>query len=369
MMNNRIIPFSRFNSWGLLLSIGITTILLIFTFLSSKGFNFGIDFSSGQSINIEVKENVSIEEIEGYFQSSFEKISVSRFGNTSENQFNIKIDSTTENKEEQFQKFTQVLDENIEYELLSSAFIGSTISQNLLNNSAIIVSVALFLMLLYIWLRFKLQFAISAICALIHDALFIIACIGAFRIEITVSTVAAVLTIIGYSINDTIVIFDRIRENNVVMKDSPFTQITDTSITKTLTRTIITSLTTLLAVVSIFIFAIGDIRNFALVLIIGVIEGAWSSIFIATPLLYFFGFHKKLVATGAEPASRQGLETAAQGVLPNTNASAISSGTTGTTGTASSVSISSGEEKKQVAQSYIDKVRQELELKKRKKHR
>lgn len=351
-MNQKTIPFSKFNILGLSLSLLITISLLALTVFLHKGFNFGIDFSSGQSITIEINEESSLDTLETLL-APIEQANITQLG-TDNRQYNIKIASTAEEQEARYQELIEILDaEFTDYNVLSSAFIGSAISQNLLNNSVYIVAFALLLMLLYIWLRFKFQFAAAAILALLHDALFIIGFIGALQLEVTISTVAAVLTIIGYSINDTIVIFDRIRENITLMRGNTLRNITDTSITKTLSRTIITSLTTLLAVLSIFIFATGDIKNFALVLIVGVVEGIWSSIFIATPLLYALGFSKKLNRISL-PEKHSSLSA-----VPAVTAANLASPQNSTSGTDAP--------QKPVSQEYIDKVRMEIQSKKRRK--
>ena len=164
-------------------------------------------------------------------------------------------------------------------------YVGARFSANLAQQSVYLSVLALLLILAYTWFRFRLAYAISAITALIHDSMFMFAFIGLTGLEFSTATVAAVLTIIGYSLNDTIVIFDRVRENTTLLRDDPFRSIVDTSITQSLGRTIMTSITTLLAVVAIFIFGTGSIRDFALSMIVGVIVGTYSSIFVASPIL------------------------------------------------------------------------------------
>lgn len=166
-----------------------------------------------------------------------------------------------------------------------SAFIGPRFSQNLAQQTFTLTILALLLILVYVWFRFRLAYAVSAIIATIHDPLVMIGFIGVFQLEVNTATVAAVLTIIGYSLNDTIVVFDRIRENTGLMRDSEFSTIIDTSITQTLSRTIITSGTTQLAVISILVFATGSIQEFALNLTVGIVIGTYSSIFIASQVL------------------------------------------------------------------------------------
>ena len=164
-------------------------------------------------------------------------------------------------------------------------YVGPRFSGELGSQTVSLTIMALLLILVYIWTRFRLAFAVSAIVALLHDVLIMLGFIGAFQVEVVTATVAAVLTIIGYSLNDTIVVFDRVRENQKLLRDSEFTDIINTSITQSLSRTIITSLTTLLAVVALYLFGSGPIKDFALAMIVGIVVGTYSSIFIASPVL------------------------------------------------------------------------------------
>ncbi|MFP4561925.1 MAG: protein translocase subunit SecF [Spirochaetia bacterium] len=166
-----------------------------------------------------------------------------------------------------------------------SDYVGPRFSQDLSGQVIYLTLLALALILAYVWFRFKLPFAVSAITALTHDVLIMIGFIGALQLEVSTATIAAVLTIIGYSLNDTIVIFDRIRENMGVMKENDYRVIVDTSINQSMSRTLITSLTTMLAVAAIYIFGSGAIKIFALNLIVGIVVGTYSSILIASPVL------------------------------------------------------------------------------------
>ncbi|ADK82334.1 protein translocase subunit SecF [Sediminispirochaeta smaragdinae] len=166
-----------------------------------------------------------------------------------------------------------------------SDYVGPRFSQDLASQSVSLTILALVLILVYIWVRFRFGFAISSITALVHDVLIMLGFIGVFRLEVSTTTIAAVLTIVGYSLNDTIVVFDRIRENMGLMKDRPMDVIIDTSITQSLSRTLMTSLTTLLAVLALYFFGTGAIKDFALNLIVGIVVGTYSSIFIASPVL------------------------------------------------------------------------------------
>ncbi len=167
----------------------------------------------------------------------------------------------------------------------SSEYVGPRFSQTLAQQSFSLTLLALGLILIYIWFRFQFGYAISAIVALTHDVLVMLVFIGATQLEVSTTTIAAVLTIIGYSLNDTIVIFDRIRENEGLLQGRDIEDIINTSITQSLSRTLITSLTTLLAVTALYTFGTGAIKDFALNLIVGIIVGTYSSVFVASPML------------------------------------------------------------------------------------
>ena len=171
-------------------------------------------------------------------------------------------------------------------------FVGPRFSRDLAKQTISLTIVALVLILIYISFRFKLIYAVAAILALVHDVSVMLGVIGTFHLEVTTATIAAVLTIIGYSLNDTIVIFDRIRENVGLIRDEKLETVIDTSISQSLSRTLITSLTTLVAVFAIYIFGTGSIKLFAFNLIVGIVVGTYSSIFIASPLV--LGWHNMI---------------------------------------------------------------------------
>jgi preprotein translocase subunit SecF len=166
-----------------------------------------------------------------------------------------------------------------------SDYVGPQFSETLARQSISLIILALVLILIYIWFRFRFGYAISAIAALTHDVLIMLGFIGTTQLEVSTTTIAAVLTIIGYSLNDTIVVFDRVRENEGLLQGRSHTEIINTSITQSLSRTLITSLTTMLAVLALYFFGSGPIKDFALNLIVGIIVGTYSSIYIASPAL------------------------------------------------------------------------------------
>ena len=190
-------------------------------------------------------------------------------------------------------------------------YVGARLSQDLAQQTVYLSVLALILILIYVWFRFQLAYAVSAIAALIHDTLFMFAFVGVIGMEFSTATIAAILTIIGYSLNDTIVIFDRVRENTGLMRNASIKEITDTSITQSLSRTLMTSLTTLLAVTALYIFGTGSIKDFALAVIFGVLVGTYSSLFIASPMLmgWFMATSRRRKARDAERYGTKVAET------------------------------------------------------------
>jgi preprotein translocase subunit SecF len=194
--------------------------------------------------------------------------------------------------------------------VLRSDFVGSRFSKQLADQAGILMFLTLLLILIYASVRFKPQFAIGAVLAIAHDALIMVAFITWSRMEFNTTTIAAILTILGYSINDTIVVFDRIREVGRLYPDDSFTSLLDRAITETLGRTIITTLTTMLAVMSLYVFTSGSMKDFALALLVGMISGVYSTIFIACGFALFWQKHLKKEKRGKSAASGAALKTA-----------------------------------------------------------
>lgn len=261
------------------------------TFLQG-GFNFGIDFQAGLNQRIQITSSSDISE--GDIKEALagiDSLQVQSVGDESAKEFMVRVgvDESVENfqrvvKDEILTKLEAVFGDN-NVDIRSSDYVGPRFAGSLTSQTIFLTVFALALILVYIWIRFKLNYAFSAIAAIFHDVLFLLGFIGVFQIEFSTATIAAVLTIIGYSLNDTIVIFDRIRENTRIVKGKNFEEVINLSVNQSLSRTVITSLTTLIAVTAIFILATGSIKLFALNLIIGVIVGTYSSVFIASSVL------------------------------------------------------------------------------------
>lgn len=254
------------------------------------GFQFGIEFNPGITTTVRVGGSSTLSELESVLAERYASVRVQSLERLGDYLIRISDDRTEGFQEAVTATVPALLGEQFaSVTVLESAYVGPAYSRNFQTQTGILIAVAVILMLIYLWFRFQFNFAIASIITLIfHDALLVIVFVGAAQIEITAATVAAMLTVLGYSLNDTIVVFDRIRENIVLIKDTPLQRIVNTSITQSLNRTIITSLTTLLASTALVIFAQGTVRNFAIVLSFGVITGTFSSIFIASPLFMRF---------------------------------------------------------------------------------
>ena len=215
-------------------------------------------------------------------------INVKNFGNKSD--FLIKVEQKNSNDNnlipEIKKKLTENLNSKIDFRRVEN--VGPKVSAELLESSVIAISLALAAMLFYIWVRFEWQFSIGSIIALFHDVVITLGIFSFLSLEINLSIIAAVLTIVGYSMNDTVVIYDRIRENLLKYNKVSISDIANLSINETLARTIITSITTLLALFSIYILGGEILRGFSFAMILGVMIGTYSSIFVASPILKFF---------------------------------------------------------------------------------
>ena len=264
------------------IAIALSLIILLF-----KGLNLGIDFKGGTLIEVSTNES-SIGELRNILAPNFNEVSLQEFGD--ENTVIIRLQNDNNQESIKTVEKVKVLIDDKVTEFRRSEFVGPTVSSELLWKGFQAVSFALFAILIYIWLRFEWQFGFGAVVALTHDVLFTLGVLSLFNIEFSLSTIAAVLTIAGYSINDTVVIFDRVRENLRKYKKLELINLFNMSINNTLSRTVMTSITTLLALISLYIFGGEVIKPFALTMIIGVLIGTYSSIFIAVPTLLVFKF-------------------------------------------------------------------------------
>ena len=280
----KTIYFNKFyKSFNILSGILIIASLV---FLVFKGLNFGVDFKGGTLIELRTdKSSANITKIRDSFnQMNLGDVSVKNFGN--ETDFVVKFEKQNSNDPQFIEEIKTKLTNSIgSVDFRRVENVGPKVSAELLRSGVIAIALSLAAMLLYIWIRFEWQFSLGAILALFHDVIITLGVFSVFSLEINLSIVAAVLTIVGYSMNDTVVIFDRVRENLRKYADVKIFELTNISINETLSRTIITSVTTLLALLSIFIFGGEILKGFSLAMILGVIFGTYSSIYIANPVL------------------------------------------------------------------------------------
>ena len=274
----------------------IFIILSIFMLLF-KGLNLGVDFKGGTLIELRTEyTKVNIAEIrQSFLKMELGDVTVKRFGN--ENDYLIKIEMAKSSDENFIKSIKDKLSSDlgtvVNFRRVEN--VGPKVSGELLKAGLLAISLSLAAMLFYIWVRFEWQFSLGAIIALIHDVTITMGIFSFLSYEINLSIVAAVLTIVGYSMNDTVVIFDRIRENLKKYSKISIADISDTSTNETLSRTLITSVTTLLALLSIYIFGGAILKGFSFAMIIGVIVGTYSSIFVATPILNYTKVTQKTV--------------------------------------------------------------------------
>ncbi|MCR1898208.1 protein translocase subunit SecF [Irregularibacter muris] len=267
---------------------GISSVIIILglVFFLMNGLNLGIDFAGGTIITIDLHQTFEVSDIEE-ISKTFDPGADITFAGEDRQQVVIqtKVNISDEQRQEILKSFQSKY--NIqEKDILSVDKVDPVIGKELTNQVLVALAIAVVGMLIYITLRFELSFALAAIIALIHDALIVLAFYSLMRIQVNTPFIAAILTVLGYSINDTIVIFDRIRENRRVIKRNDYTKLINTSISQTLSRSINTSLTTLITITALYIFGVEAIRSFALPIIVGFMAGTFSSIFIASPIWY-----------------------------------------------------------------------------------
>ena len=270
-----------------IISIILFTMSILLVFF--KGLNYGIDFKGGTLIELRTEKTIKASSIRDTLSSmNLGDVNVKKFGKDGDYLIKVEQKESNNNKliPEIKKKLTDNLNAEIDFRRVEN--VGPKVSAELLESSIIAISLALAAMLFYIWIRFEWQFSVGSIIALFHDVVITLGIFSLLSLEINLSIIAAVLTIVGYSMNDTVVIYDRIRENLFKYTKISISDIANLSINETLARTINTSVTTLLALVSIYTLGGEILRGFSFAMILGVIIGTYSSIFVASPILKFF---------------------------------------------------------------------------------
>jgi len=274
--------------------LSITLFFISVLLITFKGLNYGIDFKGGTLIELR-SNNIEASSIRDVLKNmDLGDVNVKKFGK--EGDFLIKVEQKDDNNKlipEIKKKLSDNLNSEVNFRRVEN--VGPKVSAELLQSGIIAISLSLTAMLFYIWVRFEWQFSIGSIIALFHDVIITLGIFSILSLEINLSIIAAVLTIVGYSMNDTVVIYDRIRENLGKFHKLDISDIANLSINETLARTIITSVTTLLALFSIFILGGEILRGFSFAMILGVLIGTYSSIFVASPILNYFKVSYKTI--------------------------------------------------------------------------
>jgi preprotein translocase subunit SecF len=289
-----MIKFNKFYTHFNIISLILVILSLIL--LTFKGLNYGIDFKGGTLIELKSSDNnINVSNLrDNLNQMDLGDVSVKKFGNDQD--YLIKFENKNDSKniiEEIRSNLDKSFGNNFDFRRVEN--VGPKVSAELLKSGVIAISVSLALMLIYIWIRFEWQFSLGAIIALFHDVIITLGLFSLLSLEINLSIIAAILTIVGYSMNDTVVIFDRVRENLRKYSDIKIFELTNISINETLSRTLITSITTLLALFSIFFFGGEILKGFSLAMIFGVIFGTYSSIYIANTVLVRLNVSQKTI--------------------------------------------------------------------------
>ena len=271
----------------------LSSILLIICLASIilKGFNFGIDFSSGYIVQLKFDEQISIVNIENKFsESNIKDVTVQLYGSSKDVLIKLK-DEEIFNKNN-INNFLNDTFSDESFTISKLEYVGAQVGSELREKGEWAMLIALFSILIYVAIRFELIYGLGAITALIHDVIITLGVFSLFELTFDLSVLAAILAVIGYSLNDSIVVFDRIRENNIILRKLSIFDVLDKSINQTLSRTLVTSLTTLLVIISLLIFGGDAVKNFSIAMFIGIIVGTYSSIFVASTSLSYFGIQR-----------------------------------------------------------------------------
>ena len=275
----------------------ILSAFLILVSISSfliQGLNWGIDFSSGYVVQLKFDNKISITEIRNTFEANdINDAVIQSFGSNKEVLIKLKEDSNF-NKESINNFLIKSFSNENQFKIIKLEFVGSQIGEELRDKGEWAMLVALLSILVYIGFRFEFIYGIGAIIALIHDVIITLGFFSIFQIEFNLSVLSAALAVIGYSLNDTIVVYDRIRENTRVVKTDRYDNLLNNSVNQTLSRTVITSLTTMFVLVSLYLLGGAAVELFALAMMIGILVGTYSSIFIASTSLLLLGANAEI---------------------------------------------------------------------------
>ena len=275
----------------LFIGISILMVLLSYAVLVTKGLNYGIDFTGGTVVQVKYKDTAPIKKVRQALSSNkqYDGSQVSNFGSDEEVLIRIPISTTTVGSDIG-DEVRALLKPTGDFEIRRVDMVGPKVGGELRSQGLMAAFISILAILLYISFRFEWRFAVASVIALVHDVSISLGFIALFEIDVNLDILAAILTIMGYSLNDTIIVFDRIREGIRDIKDAALNNIIDTSVSQTLSRTTLTSLTTFFVVLTLFLYGGEIIHGFSFALLVGVIIGTYSSIFVASPLLNILKF-------------------------------------------------------------------------------
>ena len=269
---------------SLLLAVSILSIVI-------KGFNFGIDFSSGYIVQLKFDNKVTVIDVKDKLsKNNLSDSTVQLYGSSKE--ILIKLKDEEIFKKTNINNYLKKIFNDTSFTITKLEYVGAQVGSELREKGEWAMLIALFSILIYIALRFELIYGLGAISALIHDVIITLGFFSFFNLTFDLSVLAAVLAVIGYSLNDSIVVFDRIRENNIILRKLSIFAVLNKSINQTLSRTLVTSFTTMLVIISLLIFGGNAVENFSIAMLIGILIGTYSSIFIASTSLSYFGIKR-----------------------------------------------------------------------------
>ncbi len=271
--------------------LSIAVVILSWAIIFTKGLNYGIDFDGGTLIQVQYEGKAPISEVRKAIdtEKSYEGATVTFFGSEDE----VVIRTKTSSKalgEDVADKVRTLLKDTGNFEVRRVDMVGAKVGSELREQGLMAMVLAIIGILIYISFRFEWRFAVASVIALVHDVSIAMGMIVLFNVEVNLDILAAMLTLLGYSLNDTIIVFDRIREGIRTIKDQDLGDIIDASVTRTLSRTTLTSMTTLFVVLMLYLFGGEIIEGFSFTLLVGIIVGTYSSIFVASPILMWLGF-------------------------------------------------------------------------------
>ncbi|NPA11612.1 MAG: protein translocase subunit SecF [Epsilonproteobacteria bacterium] len=276
---------------NIFISISLLLIALSLFSIFTKGFNWGIDFKGGIEIQVKFDKPVSISDVRKYVAKEFKGANITTFGAPNEILIRLNVSSVDSNVQKSLgSEIKKLLKPLGNVDIRRVDIVGAKVGNELKEKGLKALAFAIAGILIYVAFRFEWRFAVASVLALMHDTIISMGAVSAFSVEVNLDVLAAVLTIMGYSLNDTIVVFDRIREEVRESKITSLSELINIAVSKTLSRTTLTSLTTFFVVLTLFLFGGEIIKPFSFTLLVGIIVGTYSSIFIASPLLIWLGF-------------------------------------------------------------------------------